>query len=340
MATDVTRWRPWWRILWDDAPLLNFVLYAVMIAQAELNSLTPPRPELFLSCLFPMAVPVAVYFLRWSNASRLERQVGLGVVLGAAALLVVIRLVLEPVAVDLATLRSIYEVSAILNAVLLGKHAWGRGRGVFAMFFGPAALYGVLLENGGILLGYFSELDYRLYLGSLPAPLATMSGWVTVFYIVTWVAWAVGRELAAIGQRPMRLALVAMVAALLLDLQIDPLATAVGFWVWHPLLPRTVMDVPILNFVAWACAVLPFAFVLFWRQHRHALTAETVCARPHILWLTAMVPVVLMAAAVLFAVTMTVIDGGIHGPTVAVPRQTLLRWGVVAPDVTWTPGGP
>jgi len=69
-----------------------------------------------------------------------------------------------------------------------------------------------------------------------------MCGWVTVFYIITWVAWTVGREIAAIGQRPALMAVTATLAALLLDLQIDPLATAVGFWTWHPLLPRTLMD--------------------------------------------------------------------------------------------------
>jgi uncharacterized membrane protein len=332
--------RPWWRILWDDAPLLNFAFYAVMIAQAEVNNLTTPRPELFLSCLFPMTVPVVIYFLRWGSASDLERRVSVGVIAGSAVCLLLIRTFIQPVPVEAASLRSIYEVSAILNAVLLGVHAWRRGRGVFAMFFGPAALYGVLLENGGILLGYFSELDYRLYLGPLPAPLATMCGWLTVFYIVTWVAWALGREVAAIGQRPLLIALAAMTAALLLDLQIDPLATAVGFWAWHPLLPRTIMDVPILNFAAWGCAVLPFAFTLFWRQHRHGLSAEALCERRHILWLTAMVPLVLAAATMLFALTMMIIDGGLHGPTAAVLRQTLLRWGWVRPDVTWTPGGP
>ena len=314
------------------------MLYAVAIAFGEVANLEVPRPDLRFSCLFPLTVPIVVYGVRWGCASRAERWVS-ALVVGVSGLLLAAVFLLAPRSpIDNATLRAIYEVSAILNAALLGLHAAFRGRGFLALLFGPAALYGVLLENGGILLGYFSEVDYRLYLGPLPAPLATMCGWVTVFYIVTWVAWAIGREVPVVARQPLVLAGVATMAALFLDLQIDPLATAVGFWSWHAFLPRSFMDVPLLNFAAWACAVLPFAFALFWRQHRFGLSPDGVCARRHVLWLTAMVPAVLMVAALLFAVTMVVVDNGFHGPTWAVLRQTLMRWGIVGPDVTWAPG--
>jgi hypothetical protein len=72
--------RSFWRILWDDAPLANFILYAVAIAYAEIANLDSPRPDLFFSCLFPLLVPVAVYALRWGGASLCERRVSIVVV--------------------------------------------------------------------------------------------------------------------------------------------------------------------------------------------------------------------------------------------------------------------
>jgi len=90
--------------------------------------------------------------------------------------------------------------------------------------------------------------------------------------------------------------------------------------------------------VAWASAVLPFVFALFWRQHREQLTPESLCERRHILWLTAMLPVTLAAAAVLFAVTMysrrRQHPWADRGGRVA----DALALGLAQPDVTWAPG--
>ncbi|MBI5509781.1 MAG: carotenoid biosynthesis protein [Deltaproteobacteria bacterium] len=325
------------RLWWDDLPLLNFVLYGVGIAFAEIANLSPSRPDLFFTCLCPIAVPIAVYGLRWRQSGAAARRVAVGVVTTAVLLLALIYLTRPVSPIDLQSLRAIYEASAILNAVVLAGHAARRGRRVVALFFGPAALYGLLLENGGILLGYFAELDYRIYLGPLPAPLATLCGWITVFYLVIWVAAEVARTTPWIARSPLCLAGIATLAALALDLQIDPLATAVGFWTWHPLLPRGPLGVPILNFVAWSAAVLPFAWLLFWRRQRFGIPVEALGERAHVLWLAAMVPAVLAAAAVLFLTVMTAVDGGL-GPTYAVLRATFIRVGVLAPDATWAPG--
>ena len=130
-----------------------------------------------------------------------------------------------------------------------------------------------------------------------------------------------------------------MVAALLLDLQIDPLATAVGFWRWHPQLAVGFLGVPWLNFVAWGCAVFPFALFLFWRQNHLQLSPDQVAAAVHRSWLWLRVPLVLAFAAVLFCLTMAASEGGFRGPTYGILCATFSRWGVIPPDVVWTPGG-
>ncbi|MEE8408722.1 MAG: carotenoid biosynthesis protein [Myxococcota bacterium] len=331
--------RSFLRVLWADFPLVNFALYAVLIAHAEVANLIPPRPDLFISFLFPLSVPVLIYALRWRSASGTERAVALTVILGALALLAMTwfsgtRTPLEP-----ERLRNLYEVSAIVNTMILLLHARVHGgRDMLMFFIGPAAAYGVLLENGGIILGYFSELHYRWYLGPLPAPLATMSGWVTVYYLVIWIAWTV-RDLVPAVRRSVALsALTAMVAALLFDLQVDPLATAVGFWRWNEALPTGPMNVPLLNFVAWGAAVLPFAWALFARQNAFGLSPVEVSAPVHRRWMWPRIFVVLAVAAVLFFGAMAIVDGGFDGPTYGILTATLVKWGVVPPDLVWTPG--
>jgi uncharacterized membrane protein len=325
--TDVARGV--WQILWDDLPILTYLAYAFSIANTELSNLDPPRGDLFLSCLFPLVVPAALYALRWPRAQRLERLVAMVLFGGTLLLLGIVYVGAPAFPLRPGTLRTVYEASSIANMLLLAAHAATYTRGWLGLFLGPVALYGVLLENGGILLGYFEELDYHLYLGPLPAPIATMSGWITVFYVVTQVSWLFAREVAALRVRPMLMALIATAAALLLDLQIDPLATAVGFWRWDHHLPAGFLGVPILNFVAWGSAVLPFAYVLFWYQTRRALTPVDLGAWLHIRWLLLQVPLVLAAAAVLFCVSMIVAQGGVYGPAYDILVQTLARWGLV-----------
>ena len=111
-----------------------------------------------------------------------------------------------------------------------------------------------------------------------------------------------------------------------------------GFWTWNKQLPTGPMGVPLLNFVAWGTAVLPFAFVFFWRQTRLGLGELEIVAMKHQLWLYPRVAMVLGAAAVLFLATMTAIEGGMTGPTYGILYETMSRWGWLAPDLVWAPG--
>lgn len=330
----------WPRILWRDFPILNFALYAIFIAHAELASLPAARPDLVPTFVFPWVACLAFYTLRGRRASGRERWIGAAVCAAVPALIGLTYVTGNRTVFTHEELRNIYEVSSILNTVILMAHATRYGKAALVFFLGPAALYGLLLENGGILLGYFTEMNYRWYLGPLPAPLATMSGWITVFYLVTWVTWQVRKELPVLQRSALASAGVATVAALLLDLQIDPLATTVGYWKWHPILHEGFMGVPILNFVAWACAVFPFAHVLFWRENSFGLQEADVLQSQHRRWLTRRVLPILAYAGVLFVGCMIAFEGGVTGPTFKILHQTAAGHGLIAPDHQWAPGSP
>ena len=330
-------------LAWADLPLVSYAVYAVAIAHAQIANLDPARLEHVPAAIFPLFVVWGVYALRAPTASLAGRVLGATVCLGAPAAIAaswwlaelgVGRVVLSP-----DELRGIYELSAVAHAAILMVHATTGPRRWLAFFLGPAAVYGVLLENGGILLGYFAELHYRAYLGPLPAPLATMCGWVMLFYVVTWITWEVRRLIPPVRQSPVASAAVATGAALALDLQIDPLATAVGFWVWDPRLAPGLLGVPVLNFVAWACAVFPFSLALFLREQTCGLSPGEIALPAHRGWMWRRLPAVLAGAAILFLTTMTTIEGGFDGPTYSILRSAAVRFGVLpGGPPAWSPG--
>jgi uncharacterized membrane protein len=303
------------RCLWTHLPLVSFVVYAVGTAHASMANLDPPRYDLAWNSLFPFSVPLIVFGLRWRRAGRAERRAAAMLLLGAPLVVLLSGLCAPRTHLDADTLRTIYEISVIGHCAVLVVHAWTRHRALAALLLGPIALYGVVLENGGILLGYFSELKYHLYVHPLPAPVATMIGWIMVFYLMMHVTWEVRALVPAVRRTAVGSALVATATALLLDFDLDPLATAVGFWQWHELLPVGPLGVPTINFVAWACAVFPLAWVMFRRESAHRLAPGEIATAPHrrALWPRAVWA--LAAAAVLFLLSMAAIEGGVGGPT-------------------------
>jgi hypothetical protein len=36
---------------------------------------------------------------------------------------------------------------------------------------------------------------------------------------------------------------------------------------------------------------------------------------------------------------MAILEGGFDGPTYGVLEATLVKWGIIQPDLVWTPGG-
>ena len=310
-------------ILWSDLPLLNYALYCTGIAHAEITNLPQQRLDLVPTALFPILVPWLIYGLRFKNATARERIVASIVCLGAPALVLINYITAQRFVLDHDALRNIYEYVAILNTVFLMLHARSQSAHWLKFFLGPCLLYGMLLENGGIWLGYFSEMNYRLYLGPLPAPVATMSGWVTVFYIITWTVWEMKKLSGSVRDSVLKSTAIAVFAALCFDLQVDPLACEVGFWRWHPSLTQGWLGVPFLNYAAWIAAVLPFAWLIAKRESDRGLAIGEVTEAIHRIWLLKRIPQALALASLLFLGFMVVVEGGITGPTFQILRQAL-----------------
>ena len=309
-------------VLWRDLPLLNYAIYAVGIAHAEITNLPTQRLDLVPTAIFPMLVPWLIYGFRFKNASFQERVAALLVSLGAPLLILLNLYSNQRYVIDHDSLRNIYEYSAILNTVFLMLHARSQSRQWLKFFLGPCLVYGMILENGGIWLGYFSEMNYRFYLGPLPAPMATMSGWVTVFYIITWTVWEMKKLSPTIRDSATAGAAVAVFAALAFDLQVDPLACEVGFWKWHPILDQGWLGVPLLNYAAWTAAVLPFSLLLTTREKSKGLAIGEITATPHIKWVFSRIPQTLILAALLFLSFMIILEQSVSGPTFQILAET------------------
>jgi hypothetical protein len=299
------------RELWANLPAWLAFIYAVSLLNAALTNLRPPRPDFAPTVLFPLVVFAAYYAARaaglpgWRERWRLL----LAPATLAVGLPLLVLLVHRPSPVHDASLRWVYELTAFAWAGLLLGHAASRGRNHAWLFFGPTLVYGLLLENGGIGLGFFSETKLRCAIPGLHAPISTMVGWCTVMYMCTFVTWELRRRLPRLRRSPALSALVLATTGIFLDLQIDPLATAAGCWTWNPALPPGFLGVPLLNFVAWGCALWPYGYVLFRLQERRHIADGGSFARRDLLTLLAAAPLTLLVAAALFILVTLVLEG-------------------------------
>jgi Carotenoid biosynthesis protein len=153
-----------------------------------------------------------------------------------------------------------FEISNILWALILIAHCYYfRGSSGLLKFFGAALIYGFLLESGGVTMDFFRENDYHYYFPFLAAPLGTMAGWSTVFYPTIVVYEMLCTKWKKLGSMNLVLTglLISMIA-LLWDMHLDPVATNVGLWTWHELLPDFFLGVPLINFTSWLSAVFTF----------------------------------------------------------------------------------
>jgi len=316
-----------WRLCWNDLPLINFLFLAVSVSSAVCLNLSPPRDDLYGTCVFPLAVPAALCLARFRNVDPLERVFTLTILFLTALILAAMYFVAHPEPTSANELLVRYEFSALANATLIGLHAWHRSGRMAALFFGPVAAYGAVLENGGILLGYFTEMGYSIYFPVFPAPLATMAGWITVFYLVMSVTWEFRRYIPWLARSALGSALAATACALCIDLQLDPLATAAGFWQWNHLLTLRLLGVPLLNFVAWASAVFPFSFMILSLQTRQSIEPEALGSAENLKRVWRRIPLALAASAVLFFGAMAAFEGGFSGPTFAILENTLRNYG-------------
>lgn len=245
---------------WKNLPVFVVWLTAASMLDTSLHQFTPPLIRVAWLSAIPLAVSFALLALAFARhhepfpPRRFFRYAGF--LMGITMLTLLPRPV-HPLARD--THRLIYETSAIAEFIILAVHGrtWLKGWD-WAWIFGVTLVFGMILENGGIFMGFFREEGYLLYLHGLPAPLATMLGWVNVLYCGFFTA-----EKILPGMRPVFRGLVCAGIALSMDIPFDPVATRLSWWVWDDSLGLGVWGVPAVNYVAWFWALFPYAWCYY-----------------------------------------------------------------------------
>lgn len=302
------------RELWRHFPAWLFFLYAVLLLNTELTNFHPARADLAHTLVFPLSVFVLYQAVRTTAGRASRRLLAVSLALAFGLPLVVLA-THRPSPLDVSQLLRVYEWSNFLWAGLLVAHAWVHQRSHVVLFFGVAFLYGAALENGGIVLGFFHETHLTdTMVKPFVAPFATMVGWSVVLLMATFVTWRLRRHLPWLERSAALSALAVGSFATLLDLQIDPIATAAGCWVWHESLPGWFHGVPLVNFIAWMCALVPFAYVMFRVQERRGLADAGPWDAGALKELLAWTPAALVLAAVCF-IGVTLVVEGAHGPS-------------------------
>lgn len=321
-----------WRIireLWRHLPAW-FIFYIIAwTVFADIAFLQEPRYDYAAALVFPYTVFLLYYRARLRSLREGDPEKMFLVLLGATGAILALIIGLAgpvrlgpdwPSHVDAFMLR--YEISNIAWVALLAGHclAFGGWRRL-ALFFGVAALYGMILESGGVAMGYFSEDHYHLYLPGFSAPVATMFGWSTVFYPCVFILEELRRGFPWIKARSFVLqGLLVAVIALCFDAVVDPFATAFGLWKWNPAYkPETslfILGVPLLNFLSWFSAVFSFGIVHFFFEVKKAAWSG---ARRAAAMLASLPLVLALAAAIEFA-SLAAIEGT-NGPSWAILKQ-------------------
>lgn len=275
------------RFIWENLPVFLIWLIGLSILNNALHHITPPMEDVILPALFPLAVSLV---LMWF---AMKGSLGRGAVKRYLAWCsFMIFLYFTPLMhhasmpMGLEEQRLLYEMSAFVQFVIIVLHArtwlekWDWG-----WVFGITLIFGFILENGGIIIGFFSEPDYRIYLPGLPAPVATAVGWLNVLYCAFF---AVERLLPKM--HPIARGLVCALIGLSLDISFDPVATKLSWWVWNPGLDAGIMGVPVINFIAWFWAIFPYTSCYYWIRQRQDMEEAR-----KVKWFIGLLPVILMA---------------------------------------------
>lgn len=229
--------------------------------------LEPPRWSALATAALPLLWVGAYYLVR----PPVDRAVVAVLVLAAPlmALLCWLPAWLMYDGAHVETLKFSFEVLAPLWATALALHCKrDRGWPGVVLFFGLGAVYGFVLETTGIVLGYFSESGYRIYVPLAPTPLSSVAGWCTIFYPAVYVADAFADRFPAVRRGVLWSAAIVTLVAVSADLHFDPIATAVGMWVWDPRLPPVYLGVPLVNFTSWFAAVFAAALAYYVIERR------------------------------------------------------------------------
>lgn len=310
-------------------PAWFFIYNAWYLAAMAMEDMPDgPFPWLTLTAAFTLAPGLAYYYFRTFRRDDLKWKKAFYTALCAICLAGVLIAVLTS-RWSLKTHAQIIRAHEIHTwiwvAGLMGHCLVSRGWRSFVRFFGVGLLYATLLESGGITNGFFFEEGYFLYppkalgeaLGLRFAPVTTIIGWTTVFYPTVFLVEGILGKDGAGGA--IRKGVVASLFGVMIDLQVDPLATMSGLWYWNPAFAAgpQLLGVPVLNFVSWFFAVATFAIAYFFIMSRPGWTE-----RRRDLTLLAAVPLSLAASSICVFGTMGLIEG-FDGPTWQILRQSL-----------------
>ncbi len=250
------------KFVWKNLPVFFIWLIGLSVLNNSLHHISPPVEGAGALSLFPLGASLILLWFafrrEYSHSMAMRRFAPWAIPMAALYAVPVMHGSMMPL--DLETQRIIYELSALLQFGVLVVHGrtWLRSWD-WLWVFGVTLAFGMILENGGIILGVFIEPGYLLTLPGLPAPLATALGWVNVLYCAFF---AVEKVLPAMG--PVWRGMVCALIGLSLDIPFDPVATRLQWWVWDRSLDARIWGVPVINFVAWFWALFPYGAVYYW----------------------------------------------------------------------------
>ncbi|MBI2952936.1 MAG: carotenoid biosynthesis protein [Chloroflexi bacterium] len=142
------------------------------------------------------------------------------------------------------------EASVVVLFVIACLHAWRRGSLLEIL---TAAVYGLLLEEGDILIfgTYHYSPDFILRIDMVPVAIAL--AWAMIIYTCMRISdtFGISTRMAPIADA---------VWAIMLDLAFDAVAIRLGFWTWTIPLDAGFFGVPAGNFYAWLFVALSFSF--------------------------------------------------------------------------------
>ena len=320
---EVWTYLPIWFVYLQAVTILNFVMANVPPAQFAAAgfsrhwfAFTALPPLLWFYSYYRKRLMLSTMPIDKARVHRWLLKLAFGVPLAIWLLYTILPFLRVELHAD--WMRRMFELMQLTWVALFMIHLlYHSGLSRFVTFFIVAWFYGLMLENAGIVLGYFFEPGYMLYLGRLPAPFATMMGWCLVFYCCIWITDYYREHSPRLKGSILLSALFTTAIALSLDAQIDPLASlSKYFWEWNKLLPNWWLNVPLCNYAAWFGAFMAFSLVYYqiFEQGQLSIWQKNIK-------LFLYTPMLCLLAVAFWKILMVVYEGGFHGPTFQILDQ-------------------
>jgi hypothetical protein len=225
------------RFIWVNFPIFLIWLTGLSMLETALHSIAPPLPEAAWLSIIPLITTLILLgFVQWKKKGMFMPRQYFPWAFALTIFYIISWTHQTSVLLSIETHRHIYEASAIIEFFILVIHAktWLK-KWDWIWIFGVTLVFGMILENGGIIMGFFREEGYFLYFPGLPAPVATMLGWVNVLYCGFFAVEKILPEMS-----PMWRGLVCTGIALSMDIPFDPVATRLSWWVWNDTLTLSI----------------------------------------------------------------------------------------------------